>query len=328
MNLCARSALAHTGVTIAQFGNRALEDFGMRWMAMAAATSVLALAACAERSAPPQGEPMTESMVEIRAAVGAAQAPHAGEDSQGPAQPTGAPTGAIMLAYAYQVGIETPAENLRPLMTAHERACIAAGAKLCQVLGSDVQSYGEDRLSAKLSLRAEPGWLANFRVGLEGDAREADGRIIQESTSTEDLTRAIVDGEAKLRALTTLRDRLQSLLAQRPGKLGELLELERELARVQGEIDAYQSTLAVMRARVAMSQLDLAYTARANPVTAGALAPLGEAVTGFLGVVAQSFAVIVTLFAALLPFALVVGPLGWFGWKAWRRRQLKRPPAS
>ncbi len=232
-----------------------------------------------------------------------------------------------MLAYSYRAGLEVPGWRIRPLMGTHQQACLAAGPGICQVLGANLESYGEDRVNGQVSLRAAPEWLASFRAGLEGDARKSDGRITQDATATEDLTRAIVDSEARLRAQKTLRDRLQSLLAKRPGSLADLLELERELARVQSQIDADQSALAVMRARVEMSVLDITYTARPSAVTAGALAPLREAITGFLAVAAQSLAAIVTLTAALLPVVLTASPVIWLGWRAWRRRTSKSPQA-
>ena len=81
---------------------------------------------------------------------------------------------------------------------------------------------------------------------------------------SEDLTRQIVDTEAAVRARTALRDRLQAILATRPGKLSDLLEVEKELARVQGELDATQSELAVMRTRVVTSLLTITYSSGAS----------------------------------------------------------------
>ena len=63
-------------------------------------------------------------------------------------------------------------------------------------------------------------------------------RITSTNTTTEDLTRSIVDTDAANRARTVLRDRLERLLAERPGDLSEIMQLLTEIARVQGEIDA------------------------------------------------------------------------------------------
>jgi hypothetical protein len=155
--------------------------------------------------------------------------------------------------------------------------------------------------------------------GLEAQVDQAGGRIVTDTTSTEDLTRQIVDTEARLRAQTTLRDRLQELLRSSRGRLADLLEVERELARVQGDIDAVQSNLAVMRTRVAMSELTLQYHSAPRSVGSDTFEPLRNAFANFLGIIVGGFAVIITLIAGLVPFAVVIVPIVWLILR-WRKR--------
>ena len=174
----------------------------------------------------------------------------------------------LFLAYSYALGLEIPSERLAGVMDRHVQACQAAGPRVCQLIGSNRTGDPESYMEGYVSLRAEPNWLHTFKGGMAQQADEAGGRIISENTNSEDLTRQIVDTEARLRAQTALRDRLQDLLRSRPGRLADLLEVERELARVQGEIDAVQSALAVMRTRVAMSELTLTIALRPAPLAA------------------------------------------------------------
>jgi hypothetical protein len=169
-----------------------------------------------------------------------------------------------------------------------------------------------------VSLRGEPQWLRTFMGGIEAQADAAGGRVISQTTSTEDLTRAIVDTEARQRAQTALRDRLQELLRDRTGRLSDLLETERELARVQAEIDSIQSNLAVMRTRVAMSELTLSYRSAPRPVGSDTFEPLRNAFANFLKIVVAGFAAIVTIIAGLLPFVIVIVPIVW-ALLRWRR---------
>jgi hypothetical protein len=171
-----------------------------------------------------------------------------------------------------------------------------------------------------VSFRAEPMWLRTFIAGLAAQADAAGGRIISENVASEDLTRQIVDTEARLRAQTALRDRLQQLLRSRPGRLADLLEVERELARVQGEIDAVQSSLAVMRTRVAMSELTIHYRSAPRPVGSDTFEPLRNAFANFLGIVVTGFAAIITIIAGLIPVAIVVVPIVWLILR-WRKRR-------
>lgn len=252
------------------------------------------------------------------AADGAASAPA----SPGPVIPAGPP----MLAYEYDYGIETPAKQVKALMARHETACAAAGQSRCQVVASNLREIDEDRLGGTLELRASPVWLKTFRDGVGGEAKAAGGRIISSQVTSEDLSRQIVDTEARLRAMTTLRDRLQALLASRPGKLSDLVEIERELARVQGDIDSSQSQLAVMRGRVTMSSLTIRYSSTGTIAPRGVWSPLVGAFTDFIGIVAFTLAAMVRLIAWLLPWVLIGGGLLWVFRKRlprpfWRRRE-------
>jgi hypothetical protein len=303
--------------------------------ALAAAGIAILLAACqdAAMSPPPGMSAAVEAVAPAEMAREekmAADAPAAAGGGEGGAPSQAAPNatlGAPMLAYAYSTTLELPSRAVVETMKAHEKACAEAGPRLCQVVGSQTVAETDQYITANLSIRAEPNWLKTFRGSLGGDAKKAGGRIKSENVYTEDLTRQIVDAEAQLRAQKTLRDRLQQILRERPGKLGELLETERELARVQGEIDARESVLAVMRARVSMSTLDLSYQSKATAVTGGTFEPVSDAVTSFARVVAQGLGAIITLVAFLLPWLIVIVPLVWLV-RRWLGRRKARKAAT
>lgn len=228
------------------------------------------------------------------------------------------------MAYVYRYGLELPADRAAGLMGRHEAACVAAGAATCQVIGSETTRYGRDAVSSQLTLRATPAWVATFRGRLAGEAEAAGGRVASSATESEDLTRAIVDTEARLRAQTTLRDRLQSLLATWSGSLEELLKVESELARVQGEIDAVQSNLVVMRTRVATSRLEISYAAAGQLAPDSAFRPVRDAVDGATGAFMTSVAALIWVAAFLLPLALIVVPVAWWGLRQLRARRAER----
>ncbi|MBL8532012.1 MAG: DUF4349 domain-containing protein [Hyphomonadaceae bacterium] len=241
----------------------------------------------------------------------------AGETATSSPQPAG-PSPVLYLAYTYNIGLELPSTRLSGVVDAHVQACQAAGPRLCQLIGSNKSGDPESYMEGYVSLRGEPQWLATFMAGVAAQADAAGGRITQQTTNAEDLTRQIVDTEARQRALISLRDRLQDLLRSRPGRLSDLLDVERELARVQGELDAISSTLAVMRTRVAMSELTINYRSQPRSVGSDTFRPLRDAFAGFLGIVVAGFAAIITIIAGLIPVAVVVIPLGWLLLR-WRR---------
>lgn len=237
------------------------------------------------------------------------------------------PAGQPMLAYTYGFGIEAAPKAVRALTAQDQAACVSAGPALCQVTGSDVHELGADDVSATLELRAAPAWLSQFRERLSKEVRASGGRLVSTTVGSEDLSRQLVDTEAELRAKTTLRDRLQQILASRPGKVSDLVEVERELARVQGELDATQSELAVMRGRVAMSKVTLSYSSRGVLAPQGVLSPLSGALADTLSNVVESLAFMVRLIAVLLPWIAVTLGVAWVFRKPlgrWRERRRAR----
>lgn len=278
----------------------------------------LALVGCGRQNAP--GKAYSDAVVAMEAPAAVARS------TQGFAEtPTNATATAPMIAYDYVDTIWAPAGRIKALMDAHQKACVAAGAANCQVIAANSGGAEGGVTQAMLSLRASPTWIASLRGGLDADAKAAGGRVTDSQVTSEDLTRSIVDGEARLRAQTTLRDRLQALLADRPGKLSELLEVERELARVQGEIDSAQSTLAVMKTRVATSALILRYESGAVTRPAGAWAPLAQALAEVASILARSLAALVLFATWAAPWLLVLGLAIW----ALRKRlpRLRRKPS-
>ncbi|MGE3143873.1 MAG: DUF4349 domain-containing protein [Hyphomonadaceae bacterium] len=295
----------------------------------------LALAACG-REGQTGAAPSAPSAPAMEAAVDSMARTQGGaqKDEAAPPIQNGAegPAPISYLAYAYSMGLEVPAGRLIGLMDAHANACRAAGPRLCQLIGASREGDPEASLYGQLSLRGEPAWLQRFMAGISSDTENAGGKIKSQGTTTEDLTRSIIDTQAALRAKTALRDRVQRILESRPGRLADLLEAERELARVQGEIDATQSELAAMRTRVSMSALTIAYQSAPRPLASDTFEPLARALAGFLGTMTQGLAMIITLIAALIPWALLAAAIAWIAlWLRKRRggRLLprKQPPA-
>lgn len=275
----------------------------------------LTLAACSKPADRAESQaPATEAVAPAPALMDNATA-YAPADAKGGAAPQAPlaplPVSIPMLAYSYDYAISAPPKAVRALVSRHEAACAAAGAAVCQVVGSSVSESGEDRVSGHLTLKAAPAWLKRFREGLGAEAKASGGRLVRAAVESEDLSRQIVDSEAALRARTTLRDRLQALLASRPGKLSDLLEVERELARVQGEIDATQSELTMMRGRVATSEIKLAYESGGVLAPEGAWSPVGRAFGDVADILAGTIALMVRAVAGLAPWVLVIGGLLW-----------------
>jgi opacity protein-like surface antigen len=246
-----------------------------------------------------------------------------------------ATTPGFYIAYSYQLGFRLPGRRLAAVMDAQAQACTDAGPAVCQVINANREGDPNDYLSGSLVLRAEPGWLQTFMAQAESGVGEAGGEVRSRTTSAEDVTREMVDTEARLAALRTLRDRLQEILRSRPGLVADLLEVERELARVQGELDAAASALAVLRQRVDMSVLTISYEMADQAVTPRTFEPIGEAASGFLWMLSSAVGAIITLIAVALPWGLFIAAVIWAlryfkvgrGWRwPWGKRGAAEQP--
>jgi hypothetical protein len=253
------------------------------------------------------------------AETAAAVADGPAKDASAPARPAAPVPSGPMLAYTYRFMIEAPAEGITTMSRRQEQVCSAAGPQVCQVVGSSVSRQGGE-VSGSLKLRATQAWVAAFRGRLDSEVRGAGGKVVSQEVTSEDLSRQIVDTSATLRAKAMLRDRLEKLLAERPGKLSDLLDLEKNIADVQDDIDTTQSELQAMQGRVQMSDLTLDYRSRSGVIGSGAVGSLGQALGDFLGNVVGVLAILVTLVSYLLPLA-VLGALGWWIVRRIRRRR-------
>lgn len=160
----------------------------------AAASALLAGCQDASRQYAEESVDMIMEAAPTAPVMGAASAPPAPSSA---ATPVVAPS----IAYAYRFGLELPAEAATSLMAKHEQACINAGPAACQVIGSNSSRVGRDSVEANLEMRATPAYVARFRAALEGEARGAGGRLAQQAVESEDLTRQLVDTEARMRAM-------------------------------------------------------------------------------------------------------------------------------
>jgi hypothetical protein len=88
------------------------------------------------------------------------------------------------------------------------------------------------------------------------------GQVTSENTQAQDITDQFVDTEARLASDRQLETRLLQLATAREGNLDQILGVERELARVRGEIEGYQGHLKQWGDQVAMSTLTIAITTR------------------------------------------------------------------
>lgn len=290
----------------------------MKRMLVAIGLAAVALTACQKKEeyaeAPAAAEAASPAAADAATSAEAAP-PSATVQRRDPGRPLNLDLPS--LAYAHEYRVEAPSKSIPDLVRRHEQLCEESGPTQCQVLGADVSTEGKDEATGRLELRATPQWVKMFRPGLEADVRAAGGELRSAGTDTEDLTQSVQDTEAALKSKIAVRDRLRGML-QRRGKLSDVMEVERELQRVQEEIDATTSSLKQMNTRVEASRVTIDYRSTTPVAGENAMKPFTEAPALFTRTLISVLGAIVWIGAVALPFGLVVGP---FVWLALRRKK-------
>ena len=83
------------------------------------------------------------------------------------------------------------------------------------------------------------------------------GQVISEAQDGEDVTQQSVDLDTRLANARVSEKRLRDILAQRTGRLSDVLDVEREIARVRGEIEQMESERRMLDRRLTYATVTL-----------------------------------------------------------------------
>ncbi|GAA2039245.1 hypothetical protein GCM10009740_34890 [Terrabacter terrae] len=155
------------------------------------------------------------------------------------------------------------------------------------------------------------------------------GTVSYRSSQSEDVTDTYVDTRARIQPMRDGIDRVRALLAKATD-LQQIITLESELTRRQAELDSLTQRLAQLDAMTTTS--DVTVSLWTATTTAPTPAPSGNGLaTGLRSAwdsLLGSLTVVLTGLAALLPWLLVLVPLGLLALRLWRRRGAGAAPAA
>lgn len=275
------------------------------------------LTACG-RSGPAEPAVSEQAAPAYGMAPPAAAAPvQAAEGGAGSAPADNASPQRRYLALRHDLTVFTDAGGVEAAWKAAGQACAAAG---CEVLASSlVNNADQHPTGASLEARVPPQQLDAFLAKVT-----ALGSVGQHTTQAEDKTDEVIDTEARLKNMSEFRDNLRRLMATPKAKLGELIEVERELTRVQSEIDSLASRRKALAGLTDKVHVVLSFQARPSVIETGMWSPVRGAVLNTGHLLAASLATLIELTAALLPWALALLALGSVVRAIWRRRSKRR----
>lgn len=280
---------------------------GMRKLAKSAlfGASLMILAACS-----PQEEASSETVAAEAAPVASADAA-TGDTANSPI-----PATLPRMAYVFDYGFRLPGEDIAALQMRHADMCEALGTGQCMIVGmTSAGGEQDEEASGVLELAVASDRARGFVGELSAIAEGFHGEQVSARITGEDLSRQIVDTEARLRSRTELRDRLLELLRTRRGSVEDLVAAEQNVAAINEEIDQARSWMAEMQGRVSFSRVKLTYASN-TPVGSDFLGPVNKAV-GSLG------SILGILAAVMIVLAGVAGPfvLGALGLRHWQKRK-------
>lgn len=240
-------------------------------------------------------------------APAAAIAPEIREPADGAASTDPIAVSVPQLAYAYLLAYRLPGPKIADAQQAHLALCQHLGPTRCQLVSMRNGSSDEGYKDANLQLRVASGIAQNFRADLTRAIASAGGRPVDTSIAAEDVSKDVVDTEARIRQREILVARLTEMLRNRQGRVSELVEAERSVAAAQEELDQARGWLGQLRTRVALSEFRINYL----PAVAVEPSPrpqsnrLGDALVTSLGAVFAFGRILLIMLILLAPWAVI-----------------------
>ncbi len=216
-----------------------------------------------------------------------------------------------LLALTHNVIVTADAASVPTIHERLRKRCAADRANACTVFGSSVQR-NEDAASASLTLRIRAAGVEPLLAVIGGD-----GEIERRETTSEDVTRALRDGDARLRMLREYRERLLDLQRTGSRDIETLMKLAEQLATVQSQLEQAEGEQKHLRGRVERDLMNIRIDSD-SPVNSWR--PVADAIDDVPVILAITVAGIISFLTAAIPIVLVAMPALWLVMR-WRRRR-------
>ena len=221
------------------------------------------------------------------------------------------------IALRHQINVEVPAENMQK---GFDEALKHCEALKCQILTANYNKetpYSPP--SASLNFRIPPANVEEFLGGLA-----KSGEILQHMREAEDKTNQVIDTDARIKNLTELRDRLRAMLSDKSAKFKDIIDVERELANTQSQLDSYLSMRKVLSLETDFVAMNIDFTAKQGISEQGFFSPVARALKDAGHVLMESIATLITFFVTVLPWLVLGVPALILMRKLWNKIRTKQ----
>lgn len=222
---------------------------------------------------------------------------------------------AALIAKQGSVSVKVPEGTLQARFDSLQESLSEEGAKL-----SDI-SYNEysDRKQYSMTVKVQPSKFDQMM-----DLVKEKGEVKGISVSLEDVTKRYVELDVRIENKEAELDRLRSLY-NRTGEVSEILEIEKELTRVETELEILKQQKQDLVSKVDQSTIMISMYEEKPAVSKLTLSLEGLAGM-FFGAVGAAITLIVLAAGFLIPLLIVIGVL----WLAYRKifgqRKGPKPP--
>jgi hypothetical protein len=203
-------------------------------------------------------------------------------------------------------------DSLEPAVALVHRIATEAGG----YVANSAQTTTEQVRGAVIEIKVPADRFDHLFEGLR-----TVGKVEVATVTAEDVGEEYTDVAARMANARRLETRLLGLLATRTGRLQDVLEVERELARVREQIERYAGRMQYLRQHVAVSSITIELH-EPGTVIGGrpGAGTIGEAFLQAWRNLVWVVAFLIQALGAILPLALVAWG-GWVLWGWWRKRR-------
>lgn len=213
------------------------------------------------------------------------------------------------VAFDYSYSFKLDDGLISKVQQEHAEACEILGTTRCRIVDVRYQLNDEKRVEAQTQFALDPGIARRFGADAIASVEKAEGVLADASVAGEDVGSQIAASQVRSAGATAEVERLEARLKAGGLDKNERAEILAQISSLKGELTEQRASRKAGEARIATTSVVFNYVGSDGLPGIGHKNPFADAgeTLMFSGGTALSF--VLTLGAAVLPWALLVGLL-------------------
>jgi len=213
------------------------------------------------------------------------------------------------VAFDYSYSFKLDDGLISKVQQEHAEACEILGTTRCRIVDVRYQLNDEKRVEAQTQFALDPGIARRFGADAIASVEKAEGVLADASVAGEDVGSQIAASQVRSAGATAEVERLEARLKAGGLDKNERAEILAQISSLKGELTEQRASRKAGEARIATTSVVFNYVGSGGLPGIGHKNPFADAgeTLMFSGGTALSF--VLTLGAAVLPWALLVGLL-------------------